>query len=57
MAPGSSTGMAVSRSSRGLLSLGTGIAVSEEIADTDSVGSAAKSVEVKAPKDVPFGGK
>jgi len=39
-----------------VLSLGTGIAVSEEIADTDSVGTAAK-VEVRSPKEVPFGGK
>jgi hypothetical protein len=39
-----------------VLSLGTGIGVSEEIADTDSVSSAAK-VEPKAPKETPFGGK
>ena len=40
-----------------VLSLGTGIAVSEEIADTDSASSAPKTQEPKSPKEVPFGGK
>jgi len=37
-----------------VLSLGTGIAVSEEIADTDSASSAPKTMEPKAPKETPF---
>jgi hypothetical protein len=37
-----------------VLSLGTGIAVSEEIADTDSTSSAPKTMEPKAPKETPF---
>lgn len=37
-----------------VLSLGTGIAVSEEIADTDNTGGPPKVQEPKAPKETPF---